>query len=364
MTAFVSVTVAKLIGVSVLYLFLPLSALTYYFFRRDRRAAEVERLFTVLHIDSAHRQPYHYETSGYYFLCAVAYASAVSGIGLVLLFLGTEMNLTEFPSVELRDVQFPHAGSRLIFGMAFLGAYLWGLQYVFRRYALNDLIPGVYYGLSMRMLLAAVIALVLYNVYAAVADSESAGSGIMSNVWPALAFLIGMFPQRGVRWLTERLPMLSAEADPTVRRLPLEMIEGIESHDSLRLEELGIDTCYDLAMVDFVPLAVKTPYSARQLVDWILQAKMCVYFGDALNDLRKHGIRTIIDLEQLTQEDIEILAAETASTRSALLRALAAAKQDTEIKRLRTVGELLGRFTEVEDEFAPPEGEMGRPKVA
>jgi hypothetical protein len=356
MTAFVSVEVAKLIGVSVLYLFLPLSALTYFLFRRDRKAAEVERVFTVLRIDPVHRQPYHGARSGAYFLCAVAYASAVSGIGLVLLFLGPEMELAEFPSVELRDMQFPQAGSRLVFGMAFLGAYLWGLQYVFRRYALTDLIPGVYYGLSLRLLMASVTALVLYNVYAALADGESAGSGIASNVWPALAFLIGIFPQRGVRWLTERLPMLSAEADPTVRRLPLEMIEGIESHDSLRLEELGIDTCYDLAMADFVPLVLKTPYSARQLVDWTLQAKMCLYFGDAVKDLRQRGIRTIVDLDQLTQEDIEILAAETASTRSALQRALVSAKSDPEIRRLRAVGQLLGRFTEKEDEFAPFEG--------
>jgi Endonuclease I len=36
-----------------------------------------------------------------------------------------------------------------------------------------------------------------------------------------------------------------------VRRAPLEIVEGIEFHDSLRLEELGIDTCYDLATSDY-----------------------------------------------------------------------------------------------------------------
>jgi hypothetical protein len=364
MMALDSVAVAKLIAGGVLYLVLPLSALTYYLFRRDRRTAEMERIFSVLHIDLVHQQPYQSAKSGYYFLCAVAYASAVSGIGLMLLFLSTEMKLTEFPGVEFRDMQFPHAGSRLVVSMAFLGAYLWGLQYIFRRYALNDLIPSVYYSLSMRMLLAAVTALVLYNVYAAFADTESAGGGITSNVWPALAFLIGAFPQRGVRWLTERIPMLAPEADPTVRRLPLEMIEGIESHDSLRLEELGIDTCYDLAMADFVPLVLKTPYSARQLVDWILQAKMCIYFGETVKELRQHGIRTIIDLEHLTQEDIEILATETAATRSALQRAVAVAKHDAEIGRLRTVGQLLGTFIAVEDDVAPPVGYMRRSKGA
>ena len=66
------------------------------------------------------------------------------------------------------------------------------------------------------------------------------------------------------------------------------MIEGVESHDTLRMEELGIDSCYDLATADFVPLLLKTPYSARQLIDWILQAKLCVYFGDTVKDLETH----------------------------------------------------------------------------
>ena len=81
----------------------------------------------------------------------------------------------------------------------------------------------------------------------------------------------------------------------------LEMVEGIEGHDSLRLEELGIDTCYDLATADFVPLMLKSPYSRRQLIDWILQAKLCVYFGDAVKNLRQQGFRTVIDLQHLTR---------------------------------------------------------------
>ena len=36
----------------------------------------------------------------------------------------------------------------------------------------------------------------------------------------------------------------------------------------------------------FVPLTLKTPYSTRQLIDCILQAKACVYFGEDVKDLR------------------------------------------------------------------------------
>jgi hypothetical protein len=49
------------------------------------------------------------------------------------------------------------------------------------------------------------------------------------------------------------------------------------------------------AQGDFVVLVVKTSYSARQLIEWILQAKLCVCFGPAVKDLRDQGIRTLID---------------------------------------------------------------------
>src|SRR5712691_4083040 len=252
MIDFDSVTVFKLIGVSVLCPFLPLTALTYYFFRRHRRTIEVERIFAILEIDPALMKAYADEKAGRYFLWAVAYASVVSFIGLALLFLGPQLGFPEFPKVPLGTVQFPQPGSRLVFGMAFLGAYVWGLRYVLLRYDLNDLVPSVYYSLSTRMIFAALTALVIYNVYEALAGGDNSGGGITSTtstiwpatIWPALAFLLGMFPQRGVRWLTDRLPMLAPETAPSVRNAPLEMIEGIESDDIMRLEEVGIDTCY------------------------------------------------------------------------------------------------------------------------
>ena len=147
--------------------------------------------------------------------------------------------------------------------------------------------------------------------------------------------------------------MLAQETNPSVRSAPLEMIEGIKSDDVMRLEEVGIDTCYDLATADFVPLLLHTPYGARELVDWILQAKLCVYFGDAMKELRRHSIRTAIDLAQLSQEDIEALAPETALTKFALQRAQKAIRDDADIERLRKIGQSLGRFAGLELDVCP-----------
>ena len=164
----------------------------------------------------------------------------------------------------------------------------------------------------------------------------------MWSIWPALALAIGMFPQRGLRWLMDRLPIFSPESDPSVREAPLEMIEGMTILDRVRLEEQAVDTCYDLAKADFVPLILKTPYGARELVDWILQAKLCAYFGEAVGDLRRHSIKTAYDLTQV--DDIEKLAPETTLTRSALLQAKKSLERDNEIGRLREAAELLGKF--------------------
>lgn len=340
-----SVAAFKLFVAIVLYLFLPLTALTYYFSRRQRRVIEVDRMLAILNVEPSYAKAYLPDALPTY-VWAVGYASIISCIGLVLLFFSREIGLSngEFPTVTMADVEFPQKGSRIVFAMAFLGVYLSGLQHIYRRYAASDLSPTLYYGFSMRVIFAAVVAMVIYNAYSALSGGDGPDGGITANIWPALAFLIGIFPQRGMRYLSDKVPMLSQANDPSVRPAPLEMIEGIESHDVLRLEEVGVDTCYDLATADFVPLLLKTPYSGRQLIDWILQAKLCVYFGEGVKELRRFGIRTLVDLETLTPEEIETLPQDTSVTSTVLARAIASARTSPEIIRLREVGQLLGMF--------------------
>ena len=329
-----SVAAFKLFVAFMFYLFLPLTALTYYFSRRQRRVIEVDRILAILNVEPSYAKAYLPDTLPTY-LWAVVYASIISGVGLAN---------GEFPTVSLNDVEFPQKGSRIVFAMAFLGVYLSGLQHIYRRYAASDLSPTLYYGFSMRIIFAAVVAMVIYNAFSALSGGEGSGSGITANIWPALAFLIGIFPQRGMRYLSDKVPMLTPANDPTVRPAPLEMIEGIESHDVMRLEELGVDTCYDLATADFVPLLLRTPYSGRQLIDWILQAKLCVYFGDGVKELRRFGIRTLVDLEALTPEELAMLPQDTSVTATVLARAIGSCRTSPEIVRLREAGQLLGMF--------------------
>jgi hypothetical protein len=345
----------KLIALVVLYAFIPLSAFTYYLSRRRRRVIEVDRMLAMLKIDPGYRNAYAPDSAASY-LAGVLYLSTVAGIGLTVLFFSHEIGLVngDFPPVTLGDVEFPQQGSRLVFAMAFLGVYLSVLQHIYRRYATTDLSPTVYYAAAMRMLTASVFALVVYNGFSALSGGGDSDGGVTAAIWPALGFLIGVFPQQGLRWLTDKLPMVSRKEDSLVRAAPLEMIEGIEAHDVLRLEELGIDTCYDLAAADFVPLVLRTPYSPRQLIDWILQAKLCVHFGETVKDLRRLGIRTIVDLELLAEDEIQALPSETSVTAPVLHRAREAVMKSAELHRLRELGVMLGMFWNRPVDLTPP----------
>lgn len=344
--------------VILLSLFLPLTALSYYAFRRYRRTSEINRVLELLNVDPTYRRVHRDIRPGTHYLVAVIYASALAQIGLVLLFYAEDVGLLEFPKIDIGGHQYPRDGSRMVFAMAFFGGYLWGLQYIFRRYALNDLMPVVYYGLCLRMLLAATLALVIYNAYGAygaLTGTETKQSGIDATIWPALAFLMGMFPQRGLRWLTDKAPIFSSQLDPSVKPAPLEMIQGMSLHHRFRLEEIGIDNCYDLANYDFVPLILRTPYGARELIDWILQAKLCVYFGEGVKELRHHGIRTILDLQSLTPESLDTLVAETSLTRDALERARESVLNNAPIERMCAAGALLGTYWDPDHPGEPAE---------
>lgn len=321
--------------------------MTYYCYRRHRREKEIDRIFKALGLDDKDKEAYADKSPRQHFIWSVVYLSVVSIIGFILLFMGTELNLTNLQVVKIsKNVSFPAKNSWIICGMGFLGAYVWGVQHIFRRYLVIDLFPAVYYRVSIRMILAAVVALVIYNAYEALPGTD----GITESLWPALAFVIGMFPKRGLKWLTERIPLFATETNPTILKAPLELIEGLTVNDKIRLEEVGIDSCYDLAPHDFVPLVLKTPYGARELADWILQAKLCVYFGEAVNDLRQLGIRRITDLEDLKcngkEYSIQDLARDTSVTAEAITRAQRWLQDNSEeIVRLLHVEKRLGTFT-------------------
>lgn len=359
----------RVLVIAVLVGFLPLCAVTYYTFRLGQRKLEIERILNILEITSKYRNIYTYDIGPYHFGISVLFATAVSLVGLCALLLSAELKLAQVPNLLLsgslislaecepdcsRMIAYQH-GALTVYGMGFMGAYLWGLQSIFRRYSMNDLLPVAFFHFGLRMMFSSIIAVLIYHSVGGFNGEYSQSEGVQQWFTPTAdglllltVFLVGMFPQRGIKWMAAQMNVLTLDKHPSVRMLPLEMIEGISAHDKDRLEELGIDNCYNLASADFIPLLMKTPYSSRELIDWILQAKLCVRFGDAVEVLREQGFRTIADLEGLDDDYLKKLAEDTALTLSSLQRAARATESDHNINRLKRAAEALGQYWEGE----------------
>ena len=291
------ILVYRVLTLLVMVGFLPVCAYTYYAYRLGQRKVEIERILRILEITSDYRKIYVQDIGRMHFAVSVMFTMSIAAAGFATLLLSKELGLGESPTLllagarnvgdgcDITCLQDYQHGALLAFGLGFLGAYIWGLQGLFRRYSMNDLLPIAFYHFGLRMILSS-------------------------------------FPQRGLRWLASKVSLFGNQEHSTVKPLPLDMIQGMTSYDVFRLEELGIDTCYDLANSDFIPLLLKTSYGARELIDWILQAKLCVRFGEGngivsgepltrpqLRALRKGGRSG-----HLTPHDLEQVAAQTTLT--------------------------------------------------
>ena len=72
------------------------------------------------------------------------------------------------------------------------------------------------------------------------------------------------------------------------------------------MEEIGIDNAQNLATASLTQLIAETPFDARQLLDWIGQAKLLCYLKEDIDKLRGVGIRSVFDLVKVPRSDNEI----------------------------------------------------------
>ena len=365
-------TVFRYLTLAVMVAFLPVCAYTYYTYRLGQRKLEIERILRVLDITSDYRNIYTQDIGKMHFFVAVIFTTAIAAIGLTILLASKELDLAKESTLLLAGTRLTKAGcdskcvtgyqsgALLAFGLGFLGAYIWGLQGILRRYSMNDLLPIAFYRFGLRMILSSLVALLIYHAVGGFSTEFNISAQKNQMLTPTsdgililTVFLVGMFPQQGIRWLASKIGISGQDKHSPVRQLPLNMIEGMTSYDIFRLEEVGIDTCYDLSNTDFIPLLLKTSYGARELIDWILQAKLCVRFGDATEELRARGIRTITDLEGLDEAYLETLAKETSLVLPSLKQATQKSISDQNIERLKRAAELLGHYWEGDNRSAP-----------
>jgi hypothetical protein len=185
-----------------------------------------------------------------------------------------------------------------VVAFAFLGAYIWSIQYLIRRVANFDLSPMSFLRAAAQMIFACAVAVVLRHVIASDAGRWSDGLVLL------LAFLVGFFPNAGFDYLIWKLPQLRVkridpDATATFRAIPVDLIDGIDAVASFRLAEREIIDVQNLATENPVLLCAETPYPLLTVVDWIAQAQLALEVGPkAYRRLRDLGLRTIFALDE------------------------------------------------------------------
>ena len=301
-------TYVEMITAIALTSFFPLITISFFKFRLVQKQEQLEMLesrISLLEKREGHsfkdRIKKEFPSSDY--ILPLVFVSVIVFIGMFLAFLGWMMYDEENVEGLIRTVLwsgdlFWESSPSLseekrnvaVVAFAIIGSYVSGVQYIYRRYATIDLTPGNFYSIAIRMLLSAFVALILSYILMGKGEPIIGGDTLL-----AIAFLTGIFPDRGFRLLLERIKLFSKSSDEEAKNYELDVIEGISQMHRIRLGELGIDNVQNLAQYDFLMLIIKTPFPMRTLLDWVAQAKLIVEFQDHSKQLQLAGIRTVLD---------------------------------------------------------------------
>ena len=184
--------------------------------------------------------------------------------------------------------------------ISFVGAYLFTLQMLVRRYFQADLKASAYVN--------AVIRIVSALVLVAVAD-QSLFQGWSTEQRVVVAFVIGFFPLVGLQALQKMAAVALRTVVPSLKNdYPLSDLDGLSVWYEARLLELGVEDLENLATANLVDVILHSRVPVGRLVDWIDQATLYLHLeplGRSRKDrrdssriqLRRLGIRTATALE-------------------------------------------------------------------
>ncbi len=216
-------------------------------------------------------------------------------------------------SAENLTAQF--APRNTLVGFAFLGAYFFTLNLLFKRYSRGDLSPKAFSHVSIRIFNALII---VWVIGAATGDTGTTAMYIM-------AFGIGIMPESGIMWMKQLLEKDTLKGIfPNFRaKHPITDLEGISLYDKARLIEEGVESVETLAHHNMIELMLRSGISAARIVDLVDQAILYIHttgkvkvenpsegtdekgFRRGIDILREEGIRTATDLLAVEKSVLE-----------------------------------------------------------
>lgn len=190
--------------------------------------------------------------------------------------------------------------------LGFLGAYVYCLNLVYRRYTTRDLQPHVYLYCAVGLIAGMIFNYVAFSAITNVANAPAAGAataeftGVGAAAAAILAFSLGYFPNMAVRWFGRLSRTSVHERQRRSDTLPLLLIDGISELHESRLQDEGIDNVQNLASADIKDLVAKTPYSAQEIVEWVDQALLYLYVDPGeIDSFRRAGVRSVTDFRDV-----------------------------------------------------------------
>ncbi len=255
---------------------------------------------------------------GWAYVWSMLFASLVIMVGFLLAYpaaIGFLIagNLIDNPALVALAANLEIASRPLFFG--FLGAYLFTVQTITRRFLTSDLNPESYMQVASRTIVAVIVAAIFSMAFPIQNEAANLGGGVLLATLYTLAFVIGIFPENGMSWILSfarrYFPSDTSDKEPSYE---LQTLQGLNRWHAIRLNVEGIDNVHNLANVDVSDLVQRTQFSVQQIFDWIDQAVLLIHLSslDEFRSVQGLGIRGLSDFQAAYQNSETAQALEVA----------------------------------------------------
>jgi hypothetical protein len=147
---------------------------------------------------------------------------------------------------------------------AFLGAYIWSLQDMVRRFWASDLKPSSYVQATLRVVSGIVLSLILR---AALPDD------LVNVSQRVIAFFLGIATLAFFEWFWKLIVnQVNVQGDHSFSQYPLTHVKGINPFIAERLREENIEDFHSLSSANLVNLLTRVRYPTQTVVDWVDKA--------------------------------------------------------------------------------------------